>query len=345
MCLVVELSPSMATTAHRSASRRRIPRKNNSEEGHVTGVDIGGSKLRVALADRQGEILARWGASTKNTPSPEVLVELINEGVNHLLRETGVPRKSLLAIAAGAPGVTDRENGVVLATSYLGGWKDVPLRSLLQSALHLPAVIENDVKLAAVGEHWMGAARGVRDFVFLAIGTGIAAGIFVNGELLHGPEWMAGEVGYLIVPGTPEEPARRGMPGSLENTIGGEGIRQNWLRSCDDQGVADSASATDIFCLARKGNAAAQGVLEKSARILAYAVYNISAVLNSSLFILGGGVGTSGPLLAETRRILEAYSQPARPKLVSSAMGQDAQLVGAIRLALDVADSRISQKS
>jgi glucokinase len=327
----------MATTAHRSASRRSIPDKNiDPKAGHVIAVDIGGSNLRVALADRQGTILARRNTSTKSTSSPEIVVEQILEGVKHLLQDTGAPRRSLLAIAAGAPGVTDRENGVVVATSYLGGWKDVPLRGLLQSGLQLPAVVENDVKLAAVGEHWIGAARGVRDFVFLAIGTGIAAGIFINGELLHGPEWVAGEVGYLIVPGTPEVPARRGAPGSLESTIGGEGIRQNWLQPRNGEGVPDNVSATEIFRLAMEGNPNAQGVLEKSARILAYAVYNISAVLNCSLFVLGGGIGTSEPLLTATRRILEPYTQPTRPKLIASALGQDAQLVGAIRLALDV---------
>lgn len=335
----------MVTKTHRTASWRRISPNRNSKAGHVIAVDIGGTSLRVALADRQGNILARWGALTKRISSPEMVIEQIDEGVKHLVRETGVSRRSLLAIAAGAPGVTDRENGVVFATSYLGGWKNVPLRSLLQSALHVPALVENDVKLAAVGEHWRGVARGVRDFVFLAIGTGIAAGIFVNGELLHGPEWTAGEVGYLIVPGTPEAPTGRNTPGSLESTIGGEGIRENWMRSRNGEEVLDSVTATDIFRLAMKGNSGAQGVLEESARILAYAVYNISAVLNSALFVLGGGVGTSEPLLAATRRILEPYSQPARPNLAVSALGQDAQLVGAIRLALDLADSQVSPKS
>jgi glucokinase len=333
----------MATTAHRTSSRRGTPSKTIAKEGYVIGVDIGGSNLRVALVDREGKIVGKWAAATGSTSSPETVVKQIAEGVTHLSQETGVSRPSLLAIAAGAPGVTDRENGVVRATSYLGGWRDVPLRSLLESVLRLPAVIENDVKLAAVGEHWIGAARGVRDFVFLAIGTGIAAGIFVNGELLHGPEWAAGEVGYLIVPGTPEEAVTRSMPGSLESTIGGEGIRQNWSRSCDGQ-VSHNISATEIIQLAMMGNVTAQGVLEKSARILAYAVYNISVVLNSSLFILGGGVGSSEPLLATTRGILQGYTQPVRPRLAVSALGQEAQLVGAARLALDVAANQLSRR-
>jgi glucokinase len=335
----------MASAKYKTAAGTRVPRPStNHREGHVIGVDIGGSNLRVALADIQGKILARWTASTKNSSSADMVVNQIAQGVADLVQQTGVRRNSLRAIGVGAPGVTDRDSGVVLATSYLGGWKDVPLGGLLQSKLGLPAVVENDVKLAAVGEHWMGAARGLRDFVFFAIGTGIAAGIFVNGELLHGPNWVAGEVGYLIVPGTPEAPAKRGVPGSLESTIGGQGIHENWLRSRNGKGVAD-VSATEIFSRALDGDLSAQIVLEKSARILAYAVYNMSAILNSSLFILGGGVGISEPLLNATRRVLEPYKQPAQPKLAISTLGQDAQLIGAIRLALDQAADRVAQKS
>jgi len=99
----------------------------------------------------------------------------------------------------------------------------VPLRSMLESAFRIPAAVENDVRLGAIGENWKGAARGVRDFVFLAIGTGIAAGIFVNGKLMRGMHFTAGEVGYMHVPGTPEQPAKQGEPGSLESIIGGEG--------------------------------------------------------------------------------------------------------------------------
>jgi glucokinase len=313
----------------------------NANYGHVIGVDIGGSNLRIALANLQGRILGKSTASTRSTSSPEVVVKQIRRGVHDLLRQASIPHSSLLAAAAGAPGVTDRSAGMVFATSYLKGWKNVLLGPLLESALCIPAVVENDVKLAAIAESWMGAARGIPDFVFLAIGTGIAAGIFVNGQLVHGADWVAGEVGYLIVPGTPDTPVKQGWPGPLESMIGGEGIRQSWLRANSKAAESRDLSATGIFYHALAGNRRAKTILEQSARILAYAIYNISTVLNSSLFVLGGGVGTNGPLLAATRRILEPYTQPARPKLITSALGADAQLMGAIRLALDKAESLI----
>jgi glucokinase len=303
-------------------------------------VDIGGSNLRIALADMNGTVLGKWSASTKKTSSPDMVIDQIRKGVKNLLEHAPVSRRSLLAVAVGAPGITDGDAGVVITTSYLKGWKDVPLRRLLESALRIPAAVENDVRMAAIGENWKGAAQGVGNFVFLAIGTGIAAGVFANGRLIHGTDWTAGEVGYMHVPGAPETAARRGAPGSLESVIGGEGIRKQWLRSCNGTGVGvtRNLTATEIFEHASAGDLVAKGVLNRSAKILAYAVYNISLVLNCGLFILGGGVGMSTPLRDATQRFLEKYNEPVQPKLMVSSLGQDAQLVGAIRLALSKAD-------
>jgi glucokinase len=333
---LVEEGGHEAPAAHRPPRNLRI----NARFGHVLGADIGGSNLRIALADMKGTVLGKWSASTKRTSSPDMVIEQIVTGVKYLLEQTSVSRRSLLAVAAGAPGVTDAESGVVVATSYLKGWSNVPFRSLLESALHIPAAVENDVRLAAIGENWAGAARGIRDFVFLAIGTGIAAGIFANGKLVHGTNCTAGEVGYMHVPGTPEEAAKQGAPGSLESTIGGEGIRQQWLRSSGGTDISLSRRfhATEILERGCTGDDHAAAVLNRSAQVLAYAVYNISLVLNSALFVLGGGVGMSAPLLDATRRCLEQYLEPARPKLILSSLGQDAQLIGALRLALNKAD-------
>ena len=310
------------------------------QRGFVVGVDLGASNLRVALASMDGSLVGKWRDSTKETASPEVAIGQIRAGVADLLARCSVRREELRAIGVGAPGATDASSGIVIATSYLGGWKNVPLRRALESALGIPADIENDVKIAAIGEHWRGAAGRLSDFVFLAVGTGIAAGIFVHGQLLRGIDASAGEVGYLIVPGTSEAPVRRGEAGPLESAIGGEGICAQWRRLNKRQhSGAATPNATEIFEMAQGGNPSAQSVLKHTSRILAYAIYNLSVVLNPSLFILGGGVGCSRVLLAETKSILKRYTEPAKPKLVLSTLREDAQLIGSVRLALDRANS------
>jgi glucokinase len=319
-------------------------RRSTKADGLVAGVDIGGSNLRVALADLQGNVLGRWNTSTKATSSPDMVIGQIERGIRYLLSQLPSSHRTVSAVAAGAPGVTDHRAGVVLATSYLKGWKNVPLQELLESRLGVPAAVENDVRMAALGEHWMGAARGVDDFVFLAIGTGIAAGVFANGKLIHGSNWTAGEVGYMHVPHAIEEPAKPGHPGALESMIGGDGIRQQWWSACVDHEKSQNLTATEIFARAGNGDPLAKAVLEHSAQLLAYAVYNISLVLNSSLFVLGGGVGVSILLRDATSRILERYNEPSRPKLVISSLGTDAQMMGAIRLALTTTKQRIRSR-
>jgi len=316
-----------------------------SGNGHVIGIDIGGTNLRLALADWSGAIVGKWTASTAGTRDAQSVVDLILEGVDHLIHESSVPRNALRAVAAGAPGITDVDAGIVIATSYLMGWRGVPLRAMLESALGVPAAIDNDVNLAALGECWTGAARGMRDFVFLAVGTGIGAGIVLNGTLFHGMGWTAGEIGYMLVPGTSEEPAERDEPGALEGLAGGEGIRKQWQNVWreDKTSLPRDLTATQIFDhAANDGDPLAQNILQQSARALAYAIYNISLILSCPLFVLGGSVGLHPALSSEVRAILHQRSERALPQLTQSALGPDAQLTGAIRLALDTAMARLN---
>jgi glucokinase len=216
-------------------------------------------------------------------------------------------------------------------------WKDVPLRALLKDALNIPASIDNDVNVAAIGESWAGVAQGAREFVFLAIGTGIGAGIMLNGQIFRGNGWTAGEIGYMLVPGTPEEPVERGKPGALEGIVGGEGIQAQWQSRWSEAKtpLPKSATATQIFDHALEHNPLAQQILENASRTLAYAIYNISLILNCPLFVLGGGVGIHPALCNATKRILAQRSSRVQPQLVRSALGSEAQIIGAIRLALD----------
>jgi len=272
----------------------------------------------------------------------DAVMVLIREGVELLLRQISAPHGALKAVAAGAPGITDVDAGIVIATSYLMGWRDVPLRAMLEDTLNAPAAVDNDVNLAAIGENWAGAAKGVRDFVFLAIGTGIGSGIVLNGCPFRGSNWAAGEIGYMLVPGVPDAPWNQGEPGALESMIGGEGIKAQWqsLWREDNAVLPKILNATEIFDLALAGDPSAKTILTQSARMLSHAIYNINLVLNCPLFVLGGGVGMHPGLCDATREALEQRHMRVRPHLTRSSLGPDAQLMGALRLALDTASSR-----
>ena len=317
------------------------------DTGYVVGVDIGATNLRVALADASGAIVARQSASTAGTRGPQMVVDLIRQAIGRLLEEKSLSRNDLRGVAAGAPGVTDVNAGVVIATSYLLGWRDIPLRSMLESTLGIPAAIDNDVNLAALGESSAGIAQGAKDFVFIAVGTGIGAGIILNGTPFRGTDWTAGEIGYMLVPGTQEEPAGPGEPGALESLAGGEGIRNQWLRAWGPEKtrLPKELTATQIFdhAMQEDGDPLALAILQQSARLLAYALYNVSLVFSCPLFVVGGTVGLHPALSNAVQAALRQRQDRAHCQVCCSILGADAQLYGAIRAALDIAVANESE--
>jgi glucokinase len=311
--------------------------------GYVVGADLGGTNLRLALADISGTILARWSSSTAAIRGPEAVIQLVSRGVKSMLHEVAAPPEALRSVGIGVPGVTDVDNGIVIATSYLMGWREVPLRALVEKELNVPVIVDNDVNMAARGEQWSGSAKDARDFVFLAIGTGIGAGIVLNGKLHRGSSWAAGEIGCMLVPGAAEIPANIDEPGALESMIGGEGIKNQWqkLGGVEGSALPTEFNATEIFDRAVDGNPHAQTLLRKSATMLAQAIYNISLVLNCPLFVLGGTVGLHSALGDAAQKMLDEWIVSDSPRLVRSTLGTDAQLLGSIRAALETAQACI----
>jgi predicted NBD/HSP70 family sugar kinase len=317
----------------------------NSKAGYVAGVDIGTSLVRIAIADLDGNIAAKEAFTTESQSTPDHVVSLIASGICKLRAQQKIHAKKLLALAVGVPGITDVQKGTVLSAPILSQWRAVPLREILEKEVGIQALVENDVNLAALGEGRCGTARGVRNFVFLTVGTGIGAGIFINGHLYHGADWAAGEIGYLYVPGTEESPLTILNPGSLEGMIGAKAIERAW-RNLDGEGGNDSqenAPALDggsILDLAEEGNPVAERILQQTARILADAVTNLCVVLNPSLVVLGGRVGSRPALFKATCRIIEC-NEFCRPRLAVSMLATEAPVLGAIQLALNAAGRKI----
>jgi len=318
----------------------------NSKLGYVIGADIGTSVVRAAVADLDGAVIEEWVAGTNSNSTPKRVTALLLDCIRNLLSRHKIPADKVLALAAGVPGITNARSGTVLSAPILtSGWGDVCLRQILETEIGIPAAIENDVNLAAVGESWCGTARGVKNFVFLTVGTGVGAGIFVDGRLYHGSDWTAGEIGYLYVPGTEEAPLAIHRPGSLEGIIGARAIERSWRKLCRadhrrGRRLPQVTSVADIFDLAAKGENPAAVILQRTARILADAITNVCIILNSSLVVLGGRVGSHPALFEATRRIVDR-NEFCRPRLALSTLSLKAPLYGAVCLALSAAAARI----
>jgi len=182
----------------------------NPDYSCVVGIDLGASHLHFALANFRGEILNDFTEKIRPEDGPEKLIAQIKKGIR--LQVDAVTRKRLLekpgrvtkkkrehpfkvlGMALGVPSPVDPVSGIVSLANNLPGWKNIHLARALEKQFRVPVVIENDANMAAIGEHWRGVARGVNNFVFIALGTGIGAGVFVDGKLVRGRTGSAGEL-------------------------------------------------------------------------------------------------------------------------------------------------------
>jgi glucokinase len=308
----------------------------NARHQYVIGCDIGGSSVRLALADLNGTIVGRWNSALRADRSPKAVAEMIAAAVMQLTRQHNIPTKKVLELVAGAPGITDVIGGRVLSAPNLTGWHDVPFRDLLERELRIPTIVENDVNLGALGETWKGAARGTANFVFLAIGTGVGSGIVLNHMLHHGANWSAGEVGYLLLPNLSSDPPTKDGLGALESEVGGKSIERAWANLAGSHESEKPLRATEVFDRAVLGDQKGRALLQHVADQLAMAITNLSLVLDLSLVVLGGGVGGHAALLQAIQRRLER-NEIARPQVVLSSLGGEAQIHGAIWLGLQAA--------
>ncbi len=294
----------------------------NNEFGYLVGVDIGSQTMRIALTDLTGTVLARMRERTA-AESREGVLEQVERGIERVCAEAGKDLSKLFAIGVGAPGMTNVTDGRVIEAAHLRGWVDVPLRDRLQQRFNVPTRVDNDANMAALGERWQGSARDVDDFVFIAIGAGVGAGVMVGGRLHRGHHWYAGEVSRMNLDHR-DWLVDYGQSGYLESRVGAG--PDGW------KAVFDRAAA---------GDPESVRVLEQLAIYLGTAVANITTVLDPALVVFGGGLSHAGPLLIEPVRRVVARIVPNVPAIKTSALGDEAQLMGALYSAGELAEARL----
>ncbi len=301
----------------------------NARHGFVAGIDLGPTRTRLSVADLRGEPLAHRLVPTPAGIGPEALLSRMAASVRALMRDVEAPPERLLAVAAGAPGIVDYERGLVTLAPNLSGWTNVSVRDILERALEAPVVVENDVNLAVLGEHWRGAARGHDTCVFLFVGTGIGAGVLIDGELHRGRHFMAGEIAVMCM-GPQYVDVDFGSRGCLETLAGLQSLAARWPRS----GRGDPARwMAELFEGAQQGDRAARQAVDETARLIGIAVANVGAVVDPSLIILGGALfAQAEPLVHEVRKVVSRIAR-APLEIVVSALGKEAPLWGSLLVA------------
>ena len=317
-------------TTEWSGGRRRPLLEFNSDGFVVLGVDMGGTKMYGALSDLGGHILDEVNVSRHGTSGEDSFNYLTNL-IDKLLSSPKIEGRNVRGIGVGAPGVTLHKQGIV-TWAYTLHWDKFPLKAKLAELYDLPITVDNDVNLAALGELWFGAGQNVQNMVLLAIGTGIGAGVIIDGALYRGAQEASGEIGNMI-PGREFLGKNYQDFGALESVASGTGIAaraRDLLRSQRSQTELDELMAEDVFEAGRKGEAWAWTVINETVDYLAVVIANLVSFFDPELVVLGGGVFRSADLLIKPILNRMNGTIPNPPRLVVSDLGLQATVMGAI---------------
>jgi glucokinase len=309
----------------------------DSRYAFVAGVALGAARTYAAVGDLRGERLAHRIITTPAV-GPERLLAQLARWLRALLREAHVPKDKLLAAAIGVPGAVDRETGTVVAlTPNLKGWNQVPVAEMLGHALPTHWTVENDVNLAVLGERWRGAAQGHDTCAFIHVGTGIGAGVIVEGNLHRGHHSLAGEIGLMCM-GPEHVEIDYGSRGCLETLAGLSALASRWAGK-EKEGRRERVA--ELFKAAEAGDRRARRLVAEAGTLIGIATANLALVLDPSLVVLGGALGSRGePFLEEIRNVVGRII-PKPPALALSKLGREAALWGAMLVATTEARARL----
>lgn len=313
-----------------------------ADAGCFAGVEITAKKLQILLADLKGTLLEKHDEDLpRKGLSPQPFVELLRTRLNQMMQQRRMQPKKLLAMTVGVAGIANTRDGIVISVSNSHSWRNVPLGAMLRQEFGCDVFVDNEANLAAMGERFCGVAQGEESFVFITIASGVGAGIFVNGRVVHGTSWAAGEIGYLQIPDIPNTPPSLYDYGSLEQALAAPGILRSWSAVAKKSGSSlKPRKAGDVLDLALKNNTAAQRLVLLRARLLKNVVLNLSLILNPGLFVFGGEVGAHPALLAPIAEMLKR-SEIAGARVLPSALGSTAVTWGGVALALQHSEQKL----
>ncbi len=296
----------------------------------VIGIDVGGSHITTALATIGGEILHRERLNV-NWTTPETNFEILLKAVNSILAHPREEGRSLLGLGLGVPGILDTPNGLVKLAPSLN-WVDYPLLQKLTQHIDHPIYIENDVNLAVLGEYWYGAGIGINNLINISIGTGIGAGIILDGKLHRGFRESSGEIGYIL-PNL--ECLNNQYPGfgALESLASSRGITKRAAEVLAELNALETDQPLDadfVFETARDGREWAKRVITETVDYLSLGIANVSVCFDPEMIILGGGIAASADMLIEPIKARLSGVIPHIPQIVKTKLNDNAVIMGAV---------------
>jgi len=318
-----------------------------SADDLVLGIDIGGSKILTAVVDSQGEMLSSDESITHAIKGSEAVIQSILDSAHRALEQAGATISEICAIGVGAPGISNPEAGILFTSPNLPGWRDVPLRDIMQEKLGKKTFLTNDANAAALGEFYFGAARGTRNFIYITLSTGIGGGIIIDGKIYTGAIGAAGEVGHMTIDDNGPI-CNCGNKGCWEALASGtalsreaklrikEGVRTSILKYAE--GDVEKVTAQVIHSAAEQGDNLAKELIAQTGYYVGVGLANLINIFNPELIIIGGGLSNIGDMLlqpalktAGERAYKEAFQAV---RFASAELGRNSGVIGAAAFAL-----------
>jgi predicted NBD/HSP70 family sugar kinase len=299
----------------------------------VLGIDIGAHHVRACVTDLDAQ--------------PHAETDVIVEGpdAEHVLQavrsvQSRLARPSLELAIVGSPGVVDPQTGRMRSSPNIAGWEGVQAEAVLRDVLRVDTVVENDVNLAALGELARGAGKGRSSFAYLNVGSGLGAGLVLNGQLHRGRHGAAGEVGYLAVGDNPVAETDESR-GPMERRLSHDAV----VRAARSMDPGASDDPRELFERARRADPLGQAVVAGTVQALAVCIASITAVLDIELVLLGGGIGAQSDLLLEPVRSATRALVPYAPEIAPGALGDHATLAGAAAVGAELTRAALIRRS
>ena len=306
------------------------------------GVDIGGTFVKLGLFTVEGELLDKWQIKTRREDNSSHILPDIAEALDLKMKEKGICKENVAGVGFGSPGSVT-EDGVVGYVANID-WHNKPVAKELSELTGLPCKGGNDVNVAGLGELWCGGAKGHKNAVVVAIGTGLGSAIICNGKVIAGAVGAAGEVGHIHVDDDIKEFCGCGAVGCVEQFSSATGLVRmatKMLVETDKQSnlrEADEITAKGVVDAAKAGDQAADEIFDKFCDYLGYSLAATAAVIDPEIFILGGGVSKAGQLLIDrVQGYFKKYVWPGRRNIefALAKLGNDAGIYGAAYLILN----------
>ena len=295
------------------------------------GVDLGGTTVKIAYFDDQGQMLDKWEIPTRKENNGEMILPDIAASVQEYIVNNKIDPASLLGIGIGVPGPVSHQ-GVVNKCINLG-WGVFNIAEKLSQLTGLPVKAGNDATVAALGECWMGGGKGCQNMVFATLGTGVGGGIIIEGQALHGAHGSGAEIGHMVLNRNETATCGCGKHGCVEQYCSATGI----VRLAALHGMMD-VTCKDIFDAAKAGDKVALEIMDEYYEYLGEFLGTLCSVIDPEIVVLGGGVSKAGEMLltgVEPYFHKYVFHAASNVKFALASLGNDAGAYGAFKLVLD----------